>query len=258
MRRCSRLISARFEPAAAEVGGDRGQQVAPLAELLEVLVEEGVVAVVLRRPLVEPLQHLVVEQRRSGLSGGHRRSSHLLISSSNVRTAASTAHDHPWPFRPRPANRRVARIDYAVRCRRGRCRHRGPGDPAPPAAHAAGLDPARRPPRRLARARADVGLDRGRRSADGPRAWRGRRRQDAAAHRVRPGRPRPRRGGPLRHVLGGADGPLPALRRGARPPPRRRATGHAGGPLRGRGVRAGPVGATSGGRARPAGAGRAR
>ena len=42
-----------------------------------------------------------------------------------------------------------------------------------------------------------------RRPAGRPRARRGRRRQDAAAHRVRPARPRRWRGGALRDVLGG-------------------------------------------------------
>ncbi len=63
------------EPEPAELGRDRGEQIAARPQLLEVLGEERVVAVVLRRPLVEAGEHLVGQQlvgaRRRLDGGGH-------------------------------------------------------------------------------------------------------------------------------------------------------------------------------------------
>jgi hypothetical protein len=63
-------VAIERQPAAAELGGHRGEQVARSAQFLEVLVEEPVLTVVHRRPLVEPGQH-VVGQQIGGCGDGH-------------------------------------------------------------------------------------------------------------------------------------------------------------------------------------------
>jgi hypothetical protein len=59
------------EPRPAELGRDRDVQVARGAQLLEVLVEEAVLAVVQRGPLVEAGEHLVREDGCGANRGGH-------------------------------------------------------------------------------------------------------------------------------------------------------------------------------------------
>ena len=64
------LIEA--EPAAAHVVGHGGEQVARVAQRLEIFAEERVLPVVGRGPLVEPGEHLVGEQARDVvMNGGH-------------------------------------------------------------------------------------------------------------------------------------------------------------------------------------------
>ena len=65
-------VLVEAEPAAAHVAGDGGEQVARVAQRLEVFAEERVLSVVDRGPLVELGEHLVGEQARDVVvNGGH-------------------------------------------------------------------------------------------------------------------------------------------------------------------------------------------
>jgi hypothetical protein len=91
---------AEVEARTAERLGHRGTEVATLTQVLEVLGEEGVVAVVPGRALVESGEQVGVEQSGSGgCNEGHWGSPDGGLSGVERTGGRARAHDHLSPLR---------------------------------------------------------------------------------------------------------------------------------------------------------------